>query len=947
MEKILKNQIEFVESAQKWIVEALNGERQKNAYRYLADCHRKLSKKKYSLEGNPAAALYGESQAGKSYLVSSLLSDNGNFMVVDGHDNKYNFKDEINPKGDERESTSVVTRFSTREKFIDKDFPVICRLLSPTDLIIVMCEAYYNNVKSDKALSYEDLKSKTSEIVEKYKNSTEIQNYIDIYDILDIKEYFIQNFSNLSYQNINDIKFFDVISEVISKIGYNDWKVVFSLLWNCNQQITKLFGDLIEEYHKINFSETIYVPIDAILRSHGTILDVQCLENIYGKSSLSNLSKYQKSTEILYSIGDDAITGSMDKAFVCALTSELVISLPESLKKTKPFLNKTDLLDFPGARRNESVGDYENPNKSISDGSLMQLLRRGKVDYLFNKYSMSEKINVLLLCQNHKDSKQSIIPARLNKWISNMVGDTAEARDDFKCSVPPLFIVSTWFNCDLQYDTHSDSEDGMKQKWEARFVTVLEKQIVRSYDYKWFNNWTKKSPFFKNIYMLRDYEKSSEMDTTGACRVFKGYKENGKETEANHPDYLSKLKGSFVKCEFVKNHFADPSYFWDESATVNKDGSVLIIDNLTKAADEINNARYEKNKRDLNELNKNILSELHKYYHDSDSDALLDKAKSAAGRIQLCLDCFFGRDPFFFGKMIETLLISKGIVYQLFKDVIMDLKKRNNVNSDKYVAIRLAVPELNASETYNHNLNILCNHYELKSESETEKYFESIGVDLKELFFENKEMSKDLSQILADKVIEYWLEQHVNRRAEQLSKYFGENGLQDILDMFRSLMAKREIANKIAIKIRQFVIGDTVKDDVISMISDMSAEILNNFINTIGFNCMTADELASLEEANENNNLNITFEHCSATNQTNTNNDMAELLENYDNRVMLQNRDPIPQSVKMLPNYRNYKVWVDNLKIGFVSVCEIPNYDVDRNIELKAIIDNLKNINYN
>ena len=59
---------------------------------------RKLNKKKYELESNPAAAIYGESQVGKSYLISSLLSEVGNpFSITDENDVVHNFIEKIKP----------------------------------------------------------------------------------------------------------------------------------------------------------------------------------------------------------------------------------------------------------------------------------------------------------------------------------------------------------------------------------------------------------------------------------------------------------------------------------------------------------------------------------------------------------------------------------------------------------------------------------------------------------------------------------------------------------------------------------------------------------------------------------------------------------------------------------------------------------------------------------
>jgi hypothetical protein len=142
MEINIQKQLEIIEKSNAWIRNSLEGNKQKEAYRNMVNCRRKLNKKKFALEGNPAAAMYGESQAGKSYLVSSLLSSTGkSFKVFDGQGKEYDFKNDINPRGNEMESTSLVTRFSTKYKFENKDYPVIAKMLTPTDLILIICEA--------------------------------------------------------------------------------------------------------------------------------------------------------------------------------------------------------------------------------------------------------------------------------------------------------------------------------------------------------------------------------------------------------------------------------------------------------------------------------------------------------------------------------------------------------------------------------------------------------------------------------------------------------------------------------------------------------------------------------------------------------------------------------------------------------------------------------------
>ena len=78
---------------------------------------RKLSKIRKALISKCSAAAYGESQVGKSYLMSSLLSSSEHPFVIENNGQEYSFIDELNPSGGNNakiESTGVITRFSIK-----------------------------------------------------------------------------------------------------------------------------------------------------------------------------------------------------------------------------------------------------------------------------------------------------------------------------------------------------------------------------------------------------------------------------------------------------------------------------------------------------------------------------------------------------------------------------------------------------------------------------------------------------------------------------------------------------------------------------------------------------------------------------------------------------------------------------------------------------------------
>jgi hypothetical protein len=948
MEQKILSQLELVEKSNAWIISSLDGEKQKNAYRNLVNCRRKLNKKKFALEGNPAAAMFGESQAGKSYLVSALLSEAGNpFKILDGKGNEFDFKNQMNPRGNEMESTSVVTRFSIKYKWVNQEYPILAKLLSPTDIILVICEAYYHNLKVNKPLSFDEIKDKISAFESLYVNKSDCQKLIIEDDVLNIEEYFENNFSKLVYNNIKDANFFERISTLVAKIAPEEWKDVFSLFWNFNSQLTKLFDDLIKQYKLLNFVDTIYLPIDAVLRDKGTLLDVIRLDEIYGTFN-GQEKEYSAKTSVFYKDkeGNDK-TVEFSKPYLCALTAELIFVLPDKTKNDKPFLAHTDLLDFPGTRRFESTSE-----DNISDKSLTVLLRRGRVDYLFNKYSSNERINALLFCQNHKQSNQSVMPEKLNRWIGSMIGKTQTEREYFKSPISPLFVISTWFNKDLEFDFSND-KSGVKQslneRWNQRFTKTLEEQIFKVHEYPWLIEWTISKPYFQNIFLLRDFEKSGT-DVQNSSNIFTGYNENKRETNEIIPDsycsFRKDLRQSFIEYPFIKRHFENPENSWDRAASINEDGTKLIIDKLTIAADNINPARMAKMLTELNDISHTILAELLKYFHSNDKDKELQKAKSTAGDIQHKLDTAFSADGIKrYGQLMKELMLDEGSVLELYRKKIEDIEHRDVVNMDIYSMYRIQVPVVE-NDTVEGYFERLCVKYEKATEEQKRQFHEELEskqIDLEELIHGNSDLIKNNAQQLAEALLEYWfvyVALNDKHTIQQILATEGSSALQDITIMFQKLFKKLGITKRIAEKIRRYVDGHSKTDLPYEIVADISTELLNKCINTVGFEYLDESEINDLRQANDNNSLGLVLDQSNNPIEKSVA-DLFTKIENWTDIIQSK-----PEEMKSMPSYRNYLTWYNRLKIGFVSVCDIPNYDVSANEKLGSIIKECESIKY-
>ncbi len=941
----IEQQLQVIEKADSWIQAALEGNKRRESHDILVKCRRELKKKRFVLGCNPATAIYGESQVGKSYLVSSLLSGkHSQFSLQGGDGTQYNFIESVNPPGGGSESTSLVSRFSVNFTPIDEKFPIKAVLLSPADLILVLCDSFYNDIILKETpevhlFTAEELKLELNAIQESYKGTPSKQSILTEDDVLDISDYFDAYFQKAD--RIKDSGFFKMIPQLIQSVDPSHWKDVFCLLWNKDHAFTELFGQLISEYQKLDFSQELYLPIESVLYAYGTLLDVKRMHEIY--SAPDHLEpNYTPSTTVLLNNGTQVV---FSKSFLCALTAELVFGQPKELIKEKPFLEYTDLLDFPGARSRMEI-----QLNAVEKKSIPALLLRGKVAYLFNKYSDSERIRILMFCAKHEQAAQRLMPGLLNNWIEKVIGMDAETRSLYikTSKISPLFIIGTFFNVNMAYDPLHDGKDqsSLNYRWKQRFDTTLAKEYieVENPTYSWFNNWTSAEPYFRNIFLLRDFEKSET-----PSRLFSGYNQYKEEKEEiippQNPNFRKDLRQSFIDYDFVKKHFEDPAASWDAAASINKDGTALIIEKLTIAASNSKAARQIKVKSDLIQINQALMTELRKHYHSADKDEELLRAKSTAGNIQLKLDTAFAADGIRqYGRLMRDLMVDESAVLHLFRGCIDDIEHQDVINQDIYSTYRIQVP-VDAEDTAQSYFEKLCVHYEKVTDEQKEQFGKELkekNVNLEDLISGGKDLIKNNAQQLAEALLDFWFASIFSPDKRIIQHILAEDentSLQDIAEMFKKLFAKIDLANVIARHIRGYVDGHGKTDLPYEIVADISAELLNRCIQSVGFEYFDEAEISDLQQANERNSLGLVFDVVS---------DSEVSLEKMFYRV--ENWTEIlkfhPEEMRLLPNYKNYIDWYNRLKIGFVSVCDIPNYDVSANERLGKIINECSNIRF-
>lgn len=927
----INNQIAIIERSIEW---AIKFSKDTFPKKELKEYRRQIKRIANSLEENCSAAAYGESQVGKSYLMSSLLSTPECPFVITNKGKDYSFIDEINPSGgntSKTESTGVITRFTINSNCKNKQLKDFVKIknLSIADIVMLLVDSYYNDLKIDSntILKYDDINKGIIDIQYLWtgKNSY-VQDYLIEDDIKDICEY-IRDVIGSNAVAITQSEFEDQISAKIQYIGSNDWIKVFSLLWNNNQELNKLFISLINEYKKLDFQTDVYVPFDAVLRKNGTLLKIEWLDEVCGVSH--NNTNEKRFTEV-YDEQGHLLSSEFPKSYLSALITELTFILPQKLSDERKFLHKIDLLDFPGARSREKFKEQE-----ISS-VLPTILRRGKVAYLFNKYSRSLRISSVLFSHHNDQKNEPTLGETINDWIEQNIGKTPEERTENLLrtnGVSPLFFIATKFNIELE-KTKNDTPDNIEsldEHWK-RFKTVFPEIIKPA---TWFDNWVIPgglfhSKVFQSIYPLRDFYWSAKN------QVFDGYKDGitkSPEISIHHfdeyPAYFENLRLSFLNNEFVKTHFSDPQKTWNSVAQINNDGSKAIIRDLDMISSVLDSARKEKYLSELKGINDRIIAMLRTYYEPEDREQNNKKTRTIIGAIRRSLDLNIGKKPEIFGSIIDKLMLPVCDIRKIAYDIVV-LKTETPKDFNEIMLIR-TMAGINPSADRRQNIDKLCSYY-VCDEDILKEEFEKKGFTLDDVVSQECNVAATVADVVSINILKYWTS-FINKQVKSLDKYLPYSD--EVAFMLQVLCKKLGVGKVISNKIDKYskVFPDS---DLPNAIADFSALTLNNFVSTIGREYMTSNDISMIEEKAESCNITIDSTP-SAISVRHEQVNILDALKAFDDAT-----DTTTVSITTLmklPFWDNFQKWKNLLTIGLLYVADISHCDPTANKEIKEIIN--------
>ena len=184
--------------------------------------------------------------------------------------------------------------------------------------------------------------------------------------------------------------------------------------------------------------------------------------------------------------GEVLMAVELPRSVIAALTAEMRFQLAKA--PVAKMLESVDLLDFPGYRGRLKARSMEDVRKAANDEGrdpVAELLLRGKVAYLFERYTDNQEMNVLVVCAaSDKQSDVSDMGPVLESWINTTQGvharRTCRQVAGSGLGVYPLRPETQGYAQPL-------TKDNMRKGWGDMTHLALTEKFGH---YEWLQKWT-------------------------------------------------------------------------------------------------------------------------------------------------------------------------------------------------------------------------------------------------------------------------------------------------------------------------------------------------------------------------------------------------------------------------------------------------------------------------
>jgi hypothetical protein len=580
-----------------------------------------------------SAGFFGLSQAGKSYLISSLARGaNGRLeTVMDGE--RLDFIDHINPPGGGKEATGLVTRFTRKPLNTTRGYPVLLSLLNEADMVKILGNSFFLDFDRERAsfdIAPETIRDRLKEL--QGRKQAKATGGMDEDDVVDLADYFDRHFRK-SNEPLAGV-FWPAAIRLAPYLLPQDRARLFALVWGELPEFTDAYAKLRQVLETLSFATDVHAPTSALVEKAG--------DGYVQTNSIMNVDavrvRFGTDTNDLVGVlpvvdGQPLAEVKLQRSLLAALTKEMVFGLAEAPRVE--LLENLDLLDFPGYRGRMGLTSVAQA-AAADEGSdpVGTLLLRGKVAYLFERYTDDQEMNVLVLCNpSDKQIEITSLGHVLDIWVQGTQGASPAERAR---RAPGLLWALTMFDKRLG-DSMNQSESNLDMKWNGMLTLGLLERFGKS---GWVQEWSD-GRAFDNLFMVRKPGMS------------KGIFELDNETElaikADVREDIDRMRSTFVANKMVQHHVAEPAAAWDAMIGCDDGGMSRIVDHLHKVGKIVN--KLDRIGEQIDHIQRELVEiQLGSYYRAEGADEVERKKRL----VELVLGEMRQR-PTSFGEVLRAL----------------------------------------------------------------------------------------------------------------------------------------------------------------------------------------------------------------------------------------------------------------------------------------------------
>ncbi|MEN6495251.1 MAG: virulence factor SrfC family protein [Thermoguttaceae bacterium] len=514
-----------------------------------------------------AAAVYGPSQVGKSLFMGQVLRPHNDAYSPLGRDEQYgppayfkdlSFDNDLNPQSGSNEATALVTRFTTKDRIaasVAPEYPVMVRALTRTEWLRVLARGFHVECQiGNRCWDQGRLES----LFEEY-GSLHASREVDRKWRMDLLDAF-------SYMRTVDPRGFPakeaVVSGLLSRYSLTEEGYVATaaaLFWDKWPSLTNLFIRINNFLTRIASGPhgpailTHWAGVRFLLDSQRARFHERRTSKCFRRVDWRQFQLDERDGCYVLDYRPDRTDGNEDLETIQAAMLELVLPvLPHRLNDDwRKVIEQMDFLDIPGMRAGRQGVEQGKRTAAESIDEQMEIVKRGKVAYLFERYTEELQIQTLfLLSRGGNLEVTSQMKYHIDKWGRARYGDKTwphKVRDE----IPALFIGMTGIDEEFR-NREEYAEKGLYQQRLGQLVDALGGVM---------NDFGGRGKPFTNVYPIRY---PGTWDTNQAQR------------EREDLEKWNRARKAFLESEMVRTYLRSSEQRWD-TAMRDDDGGLSLI----------------------------------------------------------------------------------------------------------------------------------------------------------------------------------------------------------------------------------------------------------------------------------------------------------------------------------------------------------------------------------